>query len=107
MNEGAYDGLSDAQKEAVDSVSGLDFSIFAGGVMQDTDAPARDIAVELGNNIITVSADDAANVWKPVVDPIYASWVAEMAEKDIDGAALIAEAQALMSGSCAGATADY
>ncbi len=107
MNEGTYDGLPDDLKAVIDANSGLDFSIFAGGVMHDTDAPSREIAVDLGNEIYTVSAEAAAAEWKPVVDPIYASWLAEMSEKGINGQALIDEAQALMAGPCAGATSNY
>jgi len=53
--------------------------------------------VDLGNNIITISAAEAAANWVPIVDPIYAEWAAEMSEKGIDGQALIDEARALMA----------
>lgn len=97
MNKGVYDGLADDLKAVIDKNSGLGFSVFAGGTQSDADGPARQVAVDLGNNIITVSAADAAANWVPVVEPIYADWAADMQAKGIDGQALIAEARALMA----------
>ncbi len=104
MNKGVYEGLSDANKAAIDANSGMKFSVFAGGTQADMDAPAREIAVENGNNIITVT--DTAP-WEALVQPIYAEWVEEMNGKGIDGQARIDEAKSLMAGSCKGVTIDY
>ncbi len=95
MNKDVYEGLPDDLKAVVDQNSGLEFSIFAGGTQTDSDGPAREFAVENGNNIITVSGDDL-NAWKEATAPLYAEWIAEMADKGIDGQALIDEAKALM-----------
>ncbi|MEZ5910907.1 MAG: TRAP transporter substrate-binding protein [Paracoccaceae bacterium] len=95
MNKDKYDSLPDDLKAAVDKNSGLEFSIFAGGTQADADGPARQIAVDAGNNIVTVSEADAAE-WRAVVEPIYAAWVEDMKGKGIDGQALIDEARALM-----------
>ena len=103
MNKAKYDSLSDQNKAAIDANSGLKFSIFAGGTQADADGPAREIAVENGNNIITVS--DTAE-WQELVAPIYDSWVADLQGKGLDGQALIDRAKGLMSGDCKGATAD-
>ncbi len=59
------------------------------------DAPARKVAADRGNNIVALSAEDAAE-WQAVAAPIYDEWVAEMSEKGIDGQALIDEAQMLI-----------
>ena len=95
MNEGVYEGLPDDLKQIVDEQSGTAFSIFAGGVMQDEDAPARQIAVDAGNEIITVSEEDAQE-WAEIVQPIYDGWLAEMEAAGRDGQALIDRARALM-----------
>ncbi|MCG6901166.1 MAG: TRAP transporter substrate-binding protein [Rhodobacter sp.] len=97
MNKAKYESLPDDLKAVVDKNSGLDFSVFAGGTQSDADGPARAIAVELGNNIITVSAETAKTEWLPIVQPIYDTWIADMAGKGIDGQALIDEARALMA----------
>lgn len=96
MNKDAYEAMPDDLRAILDENSGLELSVFMGGTQQDYDAPARAAAVELGNNIITVSQEDAA-AWSELVHPIYDSWVAEMNEKGIDGQALIDEARALMA----------
>jgi len=103
MNTEAYDGLPDDLKAVVDDNSGLNLSIFAGGTMADADGPAREFAVENGNEILTVTD---TSEWETLVRPIYDTWVAGVAEEDIDGQALIDEAQALMQGECRGATAE-
>mgnify|MGYP002631444066 CR=1 FL=1 len=97
MNKGVYDGLADDLKAVIDKNSGLEFSIFAGGTQSDADGPSRQVAADRGNNIITISKEDAAANWMPIVEPIYASWAAEMKEKGIDGQALIDGARALMA----------
>lgn len=102
MNKAKYEGLSADLRAAVDQHSGMNFSVFAGGTQADADGPARDIAVDLGNNIITVTD---TSEWRSLVAPIYSSWVADMKTKGIDGQALIDQANGLMSGECKGATA--
>lgn len=97
MNKDTYNSMPDDLKAVVDDNSGLEFSVFSGGVMQDSDAPAREVAVEAGNNIITIDADTAASDWRPVVEPIYQSWIDDVAEKDIDGQALIDRARELIA----------
>jgi TRAP-type C4-dicarboxylate transport system substrate-binding protein len=101
MNKDKYASLTDAQKKAMDDNSGLKFSVFAGGVQSDADGPAREFAIENGNNIITVTD---TSEWQTLVNPIYDTWVADMASKGIDGQALIDQAKSLMSGDCKGAT---
>lgn len=103
MNKGAYESLADDLKVVVDENSGLNFSIFAGGTQADADGPARAFAVENGNEIMTVTD---TSEWEALVRPIYDTWVADLAEKDMDGQALIDEAIALMQGECKGATAE-
>ncbi len=95
MNKDKYESLPDDLKKVVDDNSGLEFSIFAGGTQSDADGPARQIAVDLGNNIVTLS-DEETQVWRDAAQPIYDSWVADMDSKGIDGQALIDEARGLM-----------
>ena len=80
----------------MDANSGLEFSVMAGGIMEDADGPARQIAVDNGNTIVTVSEADAAK-WEEMARPVYDTWIAEMQGKGIDGAALIEQARALMT----------
>lgn len=96
MNKDKYDSLPDDLKHVIDQNSGLAFSIFAGQTQANADAPGRQIAVDLGNNIITIPESDTQE-WKDLVNPIYASWIEDMKSKGIDGQARIDEARALMA----------
>lgn len=96
MNKGVYDGLPEDLRAIIDANSGHDFSVFAGGTMAEADGPAREIAVDLGNTIITVPEAETVE-WRALAEPVYDAWVADLAEKGIDGQALIDEARALMA----------
>ena len=95
MNKDRYDGLSDELKKVLDENSGLEFSVFAGGTQADADGPARQVAVDLGNNIVELNEEET-QVWRDASQPIYDSWIADMDSKGIDGQALINEARELM-----------
>ncbi|MEM7521970.1 MAG: TRAP transporter substrate-binding protein [Pseudomonadota bacterium] len=95
MNKDRYASLPDNLKKAIDDNSGLEFSIFAGGTQADADVPSRKIAVDRGNNIVTVSGEDLT-AWQTAAQPIYDEWLADMESKGIDGQALIDEAKSLM-----------
>jgi TRAP-type C4-dicarboxylate transport system substrate-binding protein len=95
MNKDRYESLPDDLKKVIDDNSGLEFSVFAGGTMEESDAPARQAALDRGNGIVTLDAAETA-VWVEVSKPIYEEWVAEMDAKGIDGQALIDEARMLI-----------
>lgn len=96
MNQGVYDGLPDDLKAVIDKNAGLEMSIFTGGTQADADGPARQKAVDRGNSIVTIAADQQGP-WRDLVQPIYDEWIADMKSKGIDGQALIDEARALMA----------
>lgn len=96
MNKDKYESLPDDLKAVIDKNSGLDLSVFAGGTQADADGPAREIAVEAGNNIIVL--DEAqTQEWRVLSQPIYDEWVADMASKGVDGQALIDQVRELIS----------
>jgi TRAP-type C4-dicarboxylate transport system substrate-binding protein len=96
MNEEVYDGLPDDLRAVIDAESGLEFSVFAGETMVAADAPAREAALDLGNEVVTLSGA-SAEVWAEAAAPVYEAWTAEMEARGIDGAALIGEARRLMA----------
>lgn len=95
MNKDRYESLPDDLKKVVDDNSGLEFSVFAGGTQADADGPARQLAVDRGNNIVTVSGGDI-DAWRAAAQPIYDEWVADMNSKGKDGQALLDEARMLI-----------
>ena len=96
MNLDRYEGLSAENKAVIDANSGLEFSIFAGGTMEDMDGPSRKIAEDLNNNIVTLNAEET-EAWKTAAAPVVDAWLADMTEKGIDGQALIDEARELIA----------
>lgn len=95
MNKAKYESLSDELKKAIDDNSGLEFSVFAGKTQAGADGPSRELAEELGNNIITLNDEQVAE-WEAVAAPIVDEWIADMDKKGIDGKALVEEARELI-----------
>lgn len=95
MNKDKYESLPDDLKKVIDDNSGVEFSVFAGGTQADSDGPARQKAVDMGNNIITLD-EAATEEWRVKSQPIYDEWVADMDSKGRDGQALIDEARMLI-----------
>ncbi len=81
MNKDRYEALPDDLKAVIDGNSGLEFSGFAGRQMQEDDGPARQVAVDRGNNIITLTPDQVAE-WREAAQSTITDWVAQM---DADG----------------------
>jgi len=95
MNKEKFDSLPADLQKVIDDNSGLQFSVFAGGTQADSDGPSREMALDLGNNVITLDADQTAE-WRELSQPIYDKWLADMTEKGKDGQALLEEAQMLI-----------
>ena len=95
MNKDKYESLPDDLKAVIDKNSGVEFSVFAGGAQADADGPARQVAVDLGNNIITISEEEA-KAWQEAAQPVYDTWLADMESKGKDGQALLDEARMLI-----------
>jgi TRAP-type C4-dicarboxylate transport system substrate-binding protein len=96
MNKGVYDGLPDDLKAILDANTGVEFSAMAGRIGQEADAKARQMAVDLGNNIVTLTPEQSAE-WEAAAQSTYAAWLEEMTAAGIDGQALLDEARALLA----------
>lgn len=96
MNTAKYNSLPDDLKAVIDANSGIEFSAFAGRVMAESDAPAKLIAEERGNNIITLSPEEVA-AWKEAVAGVEAAWVEDLTKAGYDGQAVLDQAKALIA----------
>lgn len=92
MNKAKYESLPDDLKAVIDQNSGQNFSQFAGKTQAGADGPSRQLAVDAGNNIITLSPEEVEE-WKAAAEPVIAEWVESVKGKGVDGEALIAEAR--------------
>ncbi|MBL4766917.1 MAG: TRAP transporter substrate-binding protein [Rhodobacteraceae bacterium] len=96
MNKEKYESLPADLQKVIDDNSGMEFSVFAAGVQADADGPSRQLAVDIGNNIITLDAAQTEE-WRVLAQPIYDEWVADMNSKGKDGQALIDQARELIA----------
>lgn len=95
MNKDVYEAMPDDLKAVIDANSGAEVSAFGGRQMQAYDAPAREAAVAMGNNIITLTPEQVEE-WRAAALPTREAWVKEMDAAGIDGTMLLEEAQALI-----------
>ncbi len=96
MNRDSYDNLPEDLRAVIDANSGIETSAWVGRVMDEGDEPAREIAVERGNTIVTIEGDELAR-WQEAAETVVESWIADMAAQDIDGQALIDSLNALIA----------
>lgn len=96
MNKDRYEALPDDLRAVIDAESGEKLSAFAAQVMWDMDAPARKLAADRGNTIITLDEVEGAR-WKEAAAPVTERWIAEMDGLGIDGAALVDRARSLIA----------
>ena len=96
MNKARYEALPDDLKAVLDANSGLETSRWVGRVMDEGDAPGIEVAKKSGNKMIMLDEAEVAR-WKAAAEPVIAAWIEEMNGKGYDGAALVADAKALIA----------
>ena len=75
MNQGAYDGLSDEQKAALDEASGRALSQSAEEAWLATADSALQAAADAGNNTIIELSEDEAQAFEDLVEPVTQSYI--------------------------------
>lgn len=95
MNKDRYEALPDDLKAVIDANSGLEFSALAGRTMQEDDAPERQKAVDLGNDIVTLTPEQV-EPWKAAAAGTIETWIADMDGQGLDGTGLFQRAQDLI-----------
>ena len=97
MSPKTWKKLSDSQKAAVEKVSGEWGSRFISQKWDAAEQSGLDAAKANGNVINTMSDADVAEM-KKLVQPITDAWVAQANDAGLDGAALLADYHAILSG---------
>lgn len=95
MNRDAYDAMPEDLRAILDAESGEVLTRFAAEAMLAGDAPARDLALDDGSEIVTLTAAEVA-AWKEAAAPVRARWLAEAEGRGIDGRALVDRVEALI-----------
>lgn len=95
MNKDRYTALPDDLKAVIDAHSGLAFAAKVGRSWDEAEQTGRDAAIAEGNTITQIP-ESALDDWREKTQPVIDDWVARMDAKGLDGAALLAEARALI-----------
>jgi len=96
MNRAAYSKLPDDLQKVIDNNSGIEAAAMFGRAMDEGDKAGRAIAEKAGNNIVALDEAETQR-WRRTASTVEADWIKEVGAKNIDGAALIKEAQALIA----------
>ena len=96
MNKAVYDGLPDDLKAVIDANSGLMASAWAGRAHDLGDAEGRLVVEATDNQIATLSTEVTAEI-VALGQEVTADWIVEKTARGLDGAGLVADAQALMA----------
>lgn len=96
MNKAKYNSLPDDLKKVIDHNSGMSWAKAMGDVWTKAELPGRNMAIKNGNNIITMSADEAAKM-RVAGYTVHAAWAKEMNEKGLNGQALLVLAYQLLN----------
>ncbi|WP_417680580.1 TRAP transporter substrate-binding protein [Roseibium sp.] len=93
MNPASFNKLSKEDQDAIMSVSGENFARIAGKGWDDADKAGVATMEADGVQIITAS-DDLVSAIKDKTSPIEEAWIAEVKEKGLDGAQVMADLRA-------------
>jgi TRAP-type C4-dicarboxylate transport system substrate-binding protein len=93
MNEARYNALPQADRDAIDKLSGEHFARLAGKAWDAADAAGMATMKAAGVNLQTASPAFIAEI-KAKLDPVEQAWGAEVKPKGVDGAALMKEFRA-------------
>ena len=95
MNQARWDGLPEDIQQAFRDASTPEWWAEVGRVWRATDDFGIKLATDAGNTHITLS-DEETEAFRTALQPVVDRWVEEVTAKGIDGAALVAEARALI-----------
>jgi TRAP-type C4-dicarboxylate transport system substrate-binding protein len=96
MNLNTYNSLPDDLKAIIDANSGIEASAWAGRAMDEGD-DLGEAAVAATDNTINTLGDDVVAELRVIGEAQTAAWIEEMNAKGLDGAGMVADAQALVA----------
>jgi TRAP-type transport system periplasmic protein len=96
MNKASYDRLPRELKSVIDSNSGQIAAAMAGAMWDQQAVAVANMVVERGDLVVTLLPEAVAR-WRKATEPVVDAWRKEMKEQKIDGAKLIAAANALLT----------
>ena len=95
MNRARYDGLPEDIRKIIDETTGPSLAARLGRLWQDDEKPGRDIALELGHPIASLS-DPERQRWRDATRPVVDGWLAKVGAMGHDGTILLEDARRLV-----------
>ncbi|MCP5039333.1 MAG: TRAP transporter substrate-binding protein [Rhodobacteraceae bacterium] len=96
MNNDSYNALPDDLKAIIDNNTGIDASGMAGRAMDIGDDKGLAATAATDNTILTMADEEVAQL-REIGDALIAAWITEVTEKGLDGAAMVADAKAMIA----------
>jgi TRAP-type transport system periplasmic protein len=96
MNPAKYQALAPELRAVIDANSGQSAATMAAKAWDDQAPVVEDLVRKRGNSVIALDAAEKAR-WQVATRPVVEGWVAQMKERGLDGAGLLAETQALIA----------
>ncbi len=96
MNRAKYDGLAPDLKRVLDANSGQVAAAMAAKVWDEQGPVVEEMVRRRNNAIIELSAEEVQR-WTRTTQPVIDNWVRAMGERNIQGAALLEQARALIA----------
>jgi TRAP-type transport system periplasmic protein len=95
MNQAKYESLSDDLRGVIDAASGMELSHRIGKQFDEFEAFGRSVVEKQGNKIVEIPTEEIAT-WREAAVPIHAAWTEKLNKAGLDGAAIMARANALL-----------
>ena len=96
MNKQLYEGLPPDLRAVIDANSGLSLAREIGAVWDAAELRGRQAAIDAGNAIVSLTGSELDR-WRTALEPVVDDWIAQTDRTGMDGAALVAEARALVA----------
>lgn len=97
MNKAKFDGLPKDLQKVIDDNSHMEFAKLAGNMWDSAGADVLAMVQKRSGNVINTMSEADAAKWRDLCKPIWAAYADGLKAKGIDGAKMIAEAEALVA----------
>jgi TRAP-type C4-dicarboxylate transport system substrate-binding protein len=96
MNKAKFDGLPGELRAVIDRNSGMAFADIAGPMWDNEAKTVSDMVRARGNTVVSITEAEKER-WVKATETVAPAWIAQVRERNIDGAALIAAAKSAIA----------
>jgi TRAP-type C4-dicarboxylate transport system substrate-binding protein len=95
MNKAKYAAMPEDLRRVLDAQSGQAAAAMVGAMLDTQGAVVAEMARKRGNTLIDLPEAEVAR-WRQATAPVVEAWLAQMQQRGTDGAALLADARAMV-----------